>query len=914
MRQKLFSLIIIIVVGIILSLPLLLSGSDFLLTHDLLIHHLKGEAGAINTFRSWELPVNWNAFIGPGMPYWEFYPFLGYWLLSPFYFVAGGYIWGVKLFLFFSILLSGITMFFVSEKLFKDRTISLLSAIFYMSSSFHLIEGIYRGEFGEFFAFVLIPLSFYLFYKLLYYKKIEYFLMLVLLMSFQFLIAPGIFYITFMIFVLFIVSLNVRDILLYKKTFNKNITEYLLTILKPYAILAFLALFVSGITAFWIIPALSEDNYTYVPLVMVGGKNDFNKYFLSIDALFARVDPSSGLKWNPYPSASYSPWMQMPKYIGISYYIFTLSLFIYYKNFIKQKKHIILILATLGVIIPLLATNIAAPLWNLFPYHESILYPWRILAFSSFFLSISSAIAISLIKQDFFYDKKLLSKKAFSIRYIYILFIIALIFLDSAIYTNPPGWIKTTNFNHTTMNYLLNNPGIRVIGNPDIYLLNNAQIIPFGGRETSGDANYPINIGRLVNYGVEIPREDILFFNYSVILNDDGTYQNILYSHPFAEALPSPNVTSTINSVPMNIIKKKPTYLSVATFNNETKNYSEELYIEAEVDKEYIQQPENIKNINRISNSTYIYLPEGTQVNYSLKSNETNLYSIYVRYFQNSGLDSNNTLTLMIDPILIEGTSLIIDFNTSNDGWHRNREPTLGTNNSYITTFNKSSIQKNISIDEDGTYSIFARTFLADKERGNFKIKIDNSSELLYNTTWNKTYGAWGWLCNKNITLRKGNHSISIESEGGGYSDLEALLISKENKMGSLKLNISINFDIWVWKSFLQNITINKGNHNIFLIAENNNFFIDAISIVPSENIVLATKISYFPGWNVYLDGKKTVLLNNQYGILMVAIPPGKHLIEFIYEDTPIRFYSKILSASFVLIMIVLFIKRKKEE
>jgi hypothetical protein len=47
---------------------------------------------------------------------------------------------------------------------------------------------------------------------------------------------------------------------------------------------------------------------------------------------------------------------------------------------------------------------------------------------------------------------------------------------------------------------------------------------------------------------------------------------------------------------------------------------------------------------------------------------------------------------------------------------------------------------------------------------------------------------------------------------------------------------------------------------------------------------------TYFPGWNAYVDGRKTKIYRANYNFRAVPLPPGEHRVEFRYE--PMSFYA----------------------
>lgn len=66
--------------------------------------------------------------------------------------------------------------------------------------------------------------------------------------------------------------------------------------------------------------------------------------------------------------------------------------------------------------------------------------------------------------------------------------------------------------------------------------------------------------------------------------------------------------------------------------------------------------------------------------------------------------------------------------------------------------------------------------------------------------------------------------------------------------------------------------------------------------------------ISYFPGWNAYLNTKKQHVINSN-GLLAVDVGGGKQRIELSFRDTPVRFISKTISIITFIIIVAIFLK-----
>lgn len=69
----------------------------------------------------------------------------------------------------------------------------------------------------------------------------------------------------------------------------------------------------------------------------------------------------------------------------------------------------------------------------------------------------------------------------------------------------------------------------------------------------------------------------------------------------------------------------------------------------------------------------------------------------------------------------------------------------------------------------------------------------------------------------------------------------------------------------------------------------------------------------YFPGWNVYIDGKPTPIQFQDpsfRGVITYNVPEGRHTVQVIFQDTVVRRLAKLLSLGVGILFILLFIFR----
>ncbi len=75
--------------------------------------------------------------------------------------------------------------------------------------------------------------------------------------------------------------------------------------------------------------------------------------------------------------------------------------------------------------------------------------------------------------------------------------------------------------------------------------------------------------------------------------------------------------------------------------------------------------------------------------------------------------------------------------------------------------------------------------------------------------------------------------------------------------------------------------------YHINLLEYNNNNF--KLDVTTNQDGILVTSETWYPGWNVFIDGKKQDILQVNYCFKGVMVSEGTHIIEFKYE--PISFF-----------------------
>ena len=80
----------------------------------------------------------------------------------------------------------------------------------------------------------------------------------------------------------------------------------------------------------------------------------------------------------------------------------------------------------------------------------------------------------------------------------------------------------------------------------------------------------------------------------------------------------------------------------------------------------------------------------------------------------------------------------------------------------------------------------------------------------------------------------------------------------------------------------------------------------------PSPSFLILSD-SYFPGWKARVDGKYTPVIRTDYIIKGIALPPGKHLVEFEYWPPYLYFSASTAALSMIAVLTIAFFTNRKK-
>jgi uncharacterized membrane protein YfhO len=103
-----------------------------------------------------------------------------------------------------------------------------------------------------------------------------------------------------------------------------------------------------------------------------------------------------------------------------------------------------------------------------------------------------------------------------------------------------------------------------------------------------------------------------------------------------------------------------------------------------------------------------------------------------------------------------------------------------------------------------------------------------------------------------------------------------------------------------------QAVAIQKGEGTAEVVAQKSAERV--IAITAEEPLTVRIRTFNFPGWKAYVDNRQVAIKTEKdTGAMLIDIPEGKQALTLKFEDTPIRYYSKLISSvSFFIMMIFL--------
>lgn len=360
-------LFLILVLSILVVWPLFLPGYFF--------HHDDLQVMRVlemkKCFEDFQIPCRWV----PDMGYGNGYPLFNYYSALPYY-VGGilsfllGLVNAAKALFFIPLVLGGISMYLLAQKLFNKEA-GFLSGILYLFAPYRALDSYVRGAVAESFAIAIIPLVFYFSLKNIE-KPSRLTVVLGSLSLGSFLLSHNI---MTMLFIPILILWNLLILYFQKwKNWKAVLSSFLLG---------------TGLAAFFLLSVFFEKNLVQSETLLEGGSN-FRTHFVTVGQLF--MDRSWG-----YGGSEFGPNDTISFQIGWPLWWFVITaiviLLIKFKRDLRSGAGVLFFQGVFLFSI-FMTHNKSAFIWEMIGPLQFSQFPWRFLSLSIFAAAILAGYCI----------------------------------------------------------------------------------------------------------------------------------------------------------------------------------------------------------------------------------------------------------------------------------------------------------------------------------------------------------------------------------------------------------------------------------------------------------------------------------------------------------------------------------------
>jgi len=370
-----------------------LFNPNFFYIHDYL--HAARIAEMARGLGNFHIPVRWsqNFGYGYGMPLFEFYAPLPYFVGALFFLVGFGAVASMQIIFVISNLVTILGSYFLGKKLFgKTKELDrpgelgrlgelgglagLILAAVYGLAPYRAVNLYVRGALSESWGMMFFPLI--LLFGIKYLKKTSYFNWLGLtlcisglflshnLSALLFLPLSALF---FGAYALFIIDAKSKIVLV-----SKLATSYFLAFL---------------LSSFYVMPALMEKSFTKLESFVTGGYFDYKLHFVGVKQFFDSSFGYGGSGWEASDEISF--FLGWGVLLGIFLTGLTVAFYSVKKRKVSQQALFLFFVLFLGVLSLLMSHNKSLPIWQLLDSLKFLQFPWRWLASAAIYFAIFSA-------------------------------------------------------------------------------------------------------------------------------------------------------------------------------------------------------------------------------------------------------------------------------------------------------------------------------------------------------------------------------------------------------------------------------------------------------------------------------------------------------------------------------------------
>src|SRR4030043_1545588 len=356
--SKVISIIILSLVSLMITLPLFLSNS-LIVSQDILWHFIWSEQ-FYNALMEGVLYPRWvDTPFGYGSPTFVFYAPLSFYVISLITILTKSSILSMKIAIYLSFFLSGLTMYFFARKLNGERA-GLVSGVVYQLLPYHIFNLFWRGVVPELFAFIWFPLILLFLHKIFTNTKSSSIVFLSL--AYAGLIMTHL--VSSFMFTFIMIGYALYLSLIEKR---KGMLKVLCAIM--------LGL---GLSSIYLIPVIFERGFVHIELIKI---LDYKDSFLFIK--------------NNLVKREFYPIIHGIVILEIAFLVF--SFLLIRKKIIKSDNIFFVLLLLISLF---LTTPLSVFIWKYVPEFSNLQFPWRWLTFSGLSVSIVAGNLIGNFKGD----------------------------------------------------------------------------------------------------------------------------------------------------------------------------------------------------------------------------------------------------------------------------------------------------------------------------------------------------------------------------------------------------------------------------------------------------------------------------------------------------------------------------------
>jgi hypothetical protein len=334
-------------------------------------------------------PVRWseNFGYGFGMPLFEFYAPLPFYVSSLFYWLGLDLVLSVKIIFLIANIISLIGAYKLGKILFGNRGGILLSAAFTLAP-YRAVNLFVRGAISEAWGMMALPWILLGIIQIIKQKEKKGLITLtigltVLMLSHN---------LTTLMFVPFSFLFAISYLLINTRNIKKS--------LKPLGEIIGGYLLAGGLSSFYMLPAFLEKQFTQIGTIL-GGYFHYSNHFLYIRQFFYPNWGFNGSGWGPNDDISF--FLGYGQIIAIIISLFAFVYWVKEKNIIKNWKNsenkfylylLVCLLIGLSLFMSILKSKF---LWDNLPLLNFIQFPWRFLSVAITFIAIATALSLKMI-------------------------------------------------------------------------------------------------------------------------------------------------------------------------------------------------------------------------------------------------------------------------------------------------------------------------------------------------------------------------------------------------------------------------------------------------------------------------------------------------------------------------------------